>query len=399
MGDDRSERARRSARGRERTSIINAAAAAAARRNSARRGARPNKAPPPRPPRTSSPPSCTAACLRANCSKSAAALVTRPRYCAASASPISRARSRRNERVDVSPPRAVSPHRRRRRACAARTLRGGGGARGGPQDLTVRWLMAALDLLQVPHDGLEPRLQHLHRGPEPVRVRAASAWRRLSLRRTRARRGPRRRAPPPPSRPRTRFRERQTRCSPLCVTRTASRGATNARSSFSPRRPPPRQGSKSRNTGFSLRCASDRWMGASLSVSTPAPVAYHPTSSNLGNTCLYRASWSERYEASSPARPSRRRASWPPRRMCRSQPRACPSEPEQAPHDAFHGASPGSSCAATRVWWSDTLMSTRGCSLYASIAVTAPSQGRTPARTELASSPRALLVRNRRARN
>ena len=41
-------------------------------------------------------------------------------------------------------------------------------------------------------------------------------------------------------------------------------------------------------------------MGASLSVSTPAPVAYHPTSSNLGNTCLYRASWSERYEASSP---------------------------------------------------------------------------------------------------
>ena len=37
--------------------------------------------------------------------------------------------------------------------------------------------------------------------------------------------------------------------------------------------------------------------------------------------------------------------------------------------------SPGSSCAATRVWWSDTLMSTSGCSLYASIAVTAPESG------------------------
>ena len=38
----------------------------------------------------------------------------------------------------------------------------------------------------------------------------------------------------------------------------------------------------------------------STSLSTPEPVAYHPTTSNVGNTCLYLAIWSERYEASNP---------------------------------------------------------------------------------------------------
>jgi hypothetical protein len=127
-------------------------------------------------------------------------------------------------------------------------------------------------------------------------------------------------------------------------------------------------GVKSANTGFSSRCARDRWsLRCSASGrASAAAVAYQPTTSNAGKTCLYRACCAASAGASKDSAPVASGACGTSKEVQISISRAPVRWPSRHPVTRG-GAAPGGSCAATRVWWSETLMSTRGCSLYASM--------------------------------
>ena len=145
-----------------------------------------------------------------------------------------------------------------------------------------------------------PRLQHLHRGPEPARARERAA--RLSFGRIHVNHGD---APAST----VSDHEAVSATNPpftLCVTRTASRERRTRARRFLREASGSPPGRKAETPARGAPAMDGRVL--------PAPRPWRTTDEpNLG-TPACTASWSE-YEASSPGGPSWRRASWPPRRM------------------------------------------------------------------------------------